>query len=140
MAQSVKQEPCALLFDTERASQFIGGDTVLGGNQKPESSKPFVQAEGAVFHDRTRLDRELLLAFLAFPDTAGREEGNPTVYLTCGFEAMGTLYAVRPTQRNDVFMGDCGIGECLDGFHEGFRGFHISMTVLRMSKFLSSTY
>ena len=53
---AVTQEPCAFLRDSKRAMQLVRTDSVFGACNQPHCAKPFVNSNGAIFHDRANLD------------------------------------------------------------------------------------
>ena len=71
-ADAMRKKPRALLRDAQRAVKFVGTNAILRASDEPHSNEPFVEADRAVFHDRSNLERELaaLGAFLARPDAA----------------------------------------------------------------------
>lgn len=63
--------------DAQCAASLVRTDTVLCVGNHPDSGKPLVQTDGAIFHDSPDLDRErLVLTMLALPNTARPDEVN----------------------------------------------------------------
>jgi len=72
---AVEQEPCRLLSDPKRPAHLVGGNAVLGVGDQPHRGEPLVEPDGRVLEDAPDLDRELPLAALALPQSAGLEVG-----------------------------------------------------------------
>lgn len=56
---SVKQKPSGFLGDAKRSRDLATADTVLSVQDHPGCSKPLIETDRTVFHDRANLDREL---------------------------------------------------------------------------------
>lgn len=73
---SMQHEPRGLLSDSERASNFVGTDSVLAVRNHPTGGKPFVESERGVLKNRSDFHGELTacVVILALPHLAGRDE------------------------------------------------------------------
>jgi hypothetical protein len=108
----VKHEPGGLLGDAEITVHLMRRDSVLAVGDKPYRREPLVEPDGGIFEDRADLDRVLLLARLALPQSPGGEVG---VFLAA---ALGTGRAFRPAQLCGELGRNVYIGEVLDSFDE----------------------
>ena len=112
---AVQHEPRGLLGHAEPACQFVGADAVLAIGEHPEGGEPLVEPNGRVLKDRPELDGELLLAALALPDAASREEGD---FLGL---AQRAGRAIGPAELRDEFERGVGVREVADRFDEILR-------------------
>jgi len=67
LADAVRQEPRALVRDTERPVDLVGAATLLRGAQEIDRLKHLVQRDLGALEDGADLDRELLAAIGALP-------------------------------------------------------------------------
>src|SRR6185437_15498446 len=56
---AVSHEPCGFLGYSQAPVKFIAADSVLIVTDHPHCSQPFIEADCAVFHDRSNFDTEL---------------------------------------------------------------------------------
>src|SRR5690606_30945086 len=78
-AQPLEHEPCRLLGDTQRASEFMGANAVLEVGEHPHSGEPLVESDSGILKDGSDLDGELSLgvaAILALPQATGLDEAH----------------------------------------------------------------
>jgi hypothetical protein len=117
---TVKHEPCGLLGNANRASQFMRTDPVTRVCNQPNCGKPLIQANRGVFKKSPGLKRKLLPALRALPDFAGlqKHRGLRSTVNTCRtFRPSG----VRRFEKRDIQIA---VG--LDRFQESFRSaFHV---------------
>jgi hypothetical protein len=123
-ADTAKHEPRGLLGHTQSPSDFVGADAVLGIGEKPNSGKPLIQSKRRVLKDRPHLDRELLTADAALPDTPSLEE-HRVFGVTVG--AGDTL---RPAKELKELERDIGISEVGHRFAESLRGTNLRHDVI----------
>lgn len=112
---AMEHEPSRLLCDAKSARQFVRRDAVLGVGDEPDSREPLVQPERRILEDRADLDRRLLLARFALPETAGGEVRE------VGAFAMRTVPTVRPAKFGDEVGAHVDVIEVPDGFDESGR-------------------
>ena len=113
VADATQHEPCRSLSDAERATDFIGADTVFAVGQHPHRAEPLVQTDWRIFADGPDLDGELLAASQASPDlTRGHERD---LFATTLRALWLTVWPLRPGNR---FEANRGVRKVLDGFHQ----------------------
>jgi hypothetical protein len=122
---TVQHKPRGLLSNSQVAANFIAGDSILAICNQPHAGKPFIQAKGRVFKDRSDLDGELTLwmADAALPPqlileeanlgaTADRADYTVSPFGTASDEVVKTVLLVR--EVNDSFLQCLGV---VSGFH-----------------------
>ena len=67
-ANTVREEPCALVSHAEHSVKLMGAHALFGCTEKMESHKPLMQRNVAVLEDRAHGDGELLAARAALPN------------------------------------------------------------------------
>jgi hypothetical protein len=110
----LEHEPRRLLRNAEGTRYFVRANPVLAVGKHPDSNHPLIHAEGRILEDRAYLDRELLLATLAKPKLAGRDER-----VLFGLAARADNLAVVPAEQYRVPEGPLRVGEERDGFLQG---------------------
>jgi len=100
----LSRKPCRLLRRSNGAINLIRTDAVLAVHNLPHGHHPFVQADGAVFHDRASLQGELWGAALlaALPGLELIKEQNVLRPATRAGDTVG------PATRNQVLTAVCG--------------------------------
>ncbi len=68
---AMEHEPSRLLSDLERASHFVGTDSILAVGEHPSRREPLIEADGRILKDGSHLDGELPLGMVSgtLPDT-----------------------------------------------------------------------
>lgn len=112
---TMQQEPCALLCDTEGAMDLIRRDAVLRIGNQPHCREPRRKRKRAIFHDRTSLQRETLLASFASPETLCCIE--PMI----ASPALRACYPVLPTESFYILETGIWIREIDNGFLKSSR-------------------
>lgn len=116
---ALKHEPCCPLGDLDVLPKFIAADPILAVRNLPERKQPLVESDGAVFHHRPDLDRELLPAhaFLARPELSSGDEAN-----LVRTAPRAANHARRPANGLHVFKRSLFVRKVADGFLERFWG------------------
>ena len=96
-SDSVHKEPCRLLSYAKRAVNFIRANAVLRRAYHPDSGHPLVEADGRIFHEGSKFDREHFLALfvLTLPRSARRYERD-----SIALAARTSDLAVWPSKRD----------------------------------------
>src|SRR5262245_48971116 len=68
LADTVREKPCRLEADFERAVQLVRADALLGRANQEGRLERLMQREAGVFKDGPNLHRELLPAVMALPE------------------------------------------------------------------------
>jgi hypothetical protein len=130
---SVKEEPCGLLRNSDGAGNLTRAYSILGIGDAPDRDKPLVQAKRGILKDGPNFGGELFSAFYIFalerwlprsllfaigPNT-GRASFDGADVIGSAF---GTSYfAVWPFDPNHVRMAQVQIGKKPDGFDQSLR-------------------
>ena len=109
-------EPSRFLRNAKVPRHLVRADTVLAISDHPNASEPFVQAEGAVFEDRSHLGRELppRMLLFTFPHAARADKTNVRA------SAGRAMNAIWPTKADHHFVGHVWISKVLDRFEKSF--------------------
>lgn len=118
-----EHEPRGFLSNAQATRHFVGADAVLAVGQHPDSGKPLVQSKRRVLKDRPHLDRELLPADAALPDTPSLEEHRVRRV------TMGAHDARRPAKELKELERDIRISEVGHRFAKGLRSLELCHTV-----------
>jgi len=108
---AMHHEPCGLLGDAKSAANLVGTDSILAVDQHPYGNHPLVHSDCGILKNRSYLDGELLLAFLAEPDSPRRNE---RVLRTTA--AGASHFACRPAQRHRIVESLLRVREKANGF------------------------
>lgn len=124
---AVEQKPRGLLGYTERPRDFTTANTVLCVLKHPHGRKPFVQADGGIFHDSPNLNGELAARVpdAALPTKLVSKEPDRSATATRADNAVLPFGATG----HEVFQAVPRIGKVADCFHQGLgfvKGFHTS--------------
>ena len=110
--------------------KLVGANAILRARDEPHSNEPLVEADGAVFHDRSNLERELatIRALVASPDPTLSSKGNP------GGIAPRAANPVRPAHTDEeikrtIFVSE--VDHCLLQCLRKFRQFVLHANKLR---------
>lgn len=114
-ANAVHHKPSRLLRDAQRPTDLIGTNTVLRVHNQPNGNHPLVHAQRGILKDSPDLDRELLLASLAKPDAARRDER-----VLDRIAAWARHVAIRPAQGNRIVKGLLRVREISNCFLQRF--------------------
>ena len=68
-SQTLQHKPCRLLSNAKSAVDFHAANAVLAANKHPKCRHPLVQTDRRILKDRIHLERELLIATTAEPQT-----------------------------------------------------------------------
>src|SRR5437016_3045273 len=98
-------KPCCFLSDAERTVNLIRGHAVLGVDDEPNCTEPFIQFDRTVLEDRPDLHAELLATAFALPESASLDEA-----WLFGLTAWASD-AFRPAQVSDKAQASVRIGE-----------------------------
>lgn len=131
-SDSVHKEPSGLLSYAKAAMDFIRANPVLRPADHPDGREPLIKADGRVFHQGSKLDREHLLAGFALPRPARRNERVGVTRATRAGDA------VRPAKRDHEGKRVVWIGKVNDCLLKRFREsvrllFHSEHIVSRMA-------
>jgi hypothetical protein len=121
LTNAVEHEPCSLLGNAERTSDFVAADSILDIGDEPDSGKPLLKSQRRVLEDGAHLGSELPFGMGAFalPFPLSRQEGH------IGTPTGGASDPIRPTALSHVFQTVIGIGEVDNSFLEGTWRFHV---------------
>jgi hypothetical protein len=106
---AVEHEPRRLLRDKKRPSQFVTRNTVLAIGDQPHGGEPLVETDRGILKDGTDLDRELLFATLAPPNTAVFIERHMPVTAS-----RARNRTIRPAQFHNKPKGYVGVRKVAD--------------------------
>src|SRR4029077_20888543 len=113
---ALKHEPCRRLRHSERTSEFMGTDTVLGIRQQPKRGHPLIKGDRRIFHDCLNLDRELALTGVAEPQLASFDER-----VFSGIAAWAYNVSIGPAQLLGKLKAAVRVGEVNNCFLECVR-------------------
>jgi hypothetical protein len=115
VSDSMEHEPCGLLSDAQIAGDLVAADSVLAVYDEPDGGHPLVHSEGAILEDGPNLHGELLLAGVAVPDAASRDEGVPIRAASWASDL-----AIGPAQLDRIGEAAVSIREVGDCLLQGF--------------------
>jgi hypothetical protein len=113
-ANAVRHEPRRFLSHAEVSRELVRRDALLESRVHPQRRKPLGEGDRRVLKDGALLDGELVLASLAAPQRARRNEAQ-----FLGVTAH-TLHAVRPAKARNEVSADGLVREVSDRSDEGF--------------------
>jgi hypothetical protein len=119
-ADAVKHEPRGFLRDTEGATKFVRGRSVLRVGEQPDCREPLGERDMRGLVDRADLGRTLPLALSAAPGATRLNCLNicrPAAHLWAG-------NSVRPAEPNGVFVSPVGVGKIDNRFLQSSGRFH----------------
>lgn len=113
-ADAMEHEPSGLLSDAKLAGDLIRANPVLIVGNHPHCCEPFIKADGAIFHDGSDFDGELLSRVLAtaFEQAGVRQERH---HIGATFWAMN--FASRPAESDHILKACVRVGEISYGLN-----------------------
>ena len=116
---TMQHEPCRVLANAESLSKFIATNSILAVSQHPKRNHPLIKSKRGVFHDSSHLDRELLLADVAEPETARLDKR--VLGLSAARARYISTWPAEPDSGIESALRVAEVGDCtlqsLEAFH-----------------------